>query len=50
MCKKNGEFTDYLLLHCEVACGCFELCQDELLICLLVGGLPAAFIVSLFGR
>jgi hypothetical protein len=20
MCKRNGKFVDYLLLHCEVAC------------------------------
>jgi hypothetical protein len=30
--------------------GCLGLCRDELLICLLVGGLPTALEVPLFGR
>jgi len=61
MCKRSGEFVDYLLVYFEIACaffffflpvdlGCLGLCLDEYLICMLVSGLLAVLEVLLFGR
>jgi hypothetical protein len=57
MCKRNGEFVNYLLLHCEIVCTpwnvffcCFGLCLDELSTCLLVAGLLFALGVLLCRR
>jgi len=60
ICKRNVEFVDNLLLHCEVSCtlwnaifsrfGLFWVCLAVLSPCLLVGGLVEKLRVPLFGR